>query len=104
MIDEPFFPYYGQTQSIATVSGAENSAALPAESRQVLLANVGTALAFIRYKPDGVTADATAADMPLPAGSTRIISKDRRAGIISVFAAATGSTIYVCPGEGTGDN
>ena len=107
-IKQPFFPHYGQTVAAATIAGAVN-VNVPAAAKQLLLTNVGTVLAFVRVKPSGVAADATAADLPLPAGSQRIISKDGGDGsaangqtIVSVFSTGAGSTVYVTPGEGFG--
>lgn len=107
MIQRPFTPHYGQTQAVATAAGAVN-ATVPAGANQLLLTNVGTVLAFVRVKPNGSSADASAADMPLPAGAQRIISKhgdiDAAYGqtVVSVFAAGAGSTVYITPGEGCG--
>lgn len=108
MIKQPFSPQYGQTQAAATIAGVVN-VNVPPGSKQLLLVNVGTVLAFIRVKPNGVATDATAADLPLPAGASRVISKDggnTDAGtgqsIVSVFSSGAGSTVYVMPGEGYG--
>jgi hypothetical protein len=56
-----------------------------------------------------VAADASAADMPLPAGASRVISKDggnpdvgTGQNVVSVFSTGAGSTVYVTPGEGYG--
>lgn len=108
MVHQPFNPHYGATVAAATVAGAVN-VNVPAAAKNLLLVNVGSQLAFIRVKPSGVAADASAADMPLPAGGSRVITKDGGnpgssdgQTVVSVFAAAAGSTVYVCPGEGWG--
>lgn len=105
MINKPFSPQYGQTQAAVTIAGAVN-VNVPASPKQLLLTNVGTVLAFVRVKPSGVAADASANDLPLPAGAQRIISKEDGgtgpAVVVSVFASGAGSTVYVTPGEGYG--
>jgi hypothetical protein len=105
MIDKPFAPLYGQTQAAATIAGAVN-VNVPSGPKQLLLTNVGTVLAFVRVKPNGVAADASATDLPLPAGAQRIISKEDggngQAVVVSVFSSGAGSTVYVTPGEGYG--
>lgn len=103
MIEQPFCPAYGRTVAAATINGAVN-VTVPTDSRQILLVNVGTQLVFVRVKPQGVTADATAADMPLAAGASRVITKDPQSqGVVSIAATAVGSTVYVCPGDGYGN-
>lgn len=98
-----FTPYYGSTVSAASAAGAVNVTTL-ARARALLLTNVGTQLVFVRVKPSGVAADASAADLPLPAGAQRVILKSSEPGVngevtVSIFSAAVGSTIYVTPGE-----
>lgn len=99
-----FTPYYGQTQAAATVAGAVNVNVNPA-GRALLIQNVGTQLAFVRVKPAGVAADASATDMPIPANEQRVILKSSQNSvaqgetIVSVFATAVGSTVYVTPGD-----
>lgn len=108
MIDKPFAPAYGQTQAAATAAGAVNLTFTGIQTKQFLLVNVGTVLAFVRVKPSGNATDASATDMPLPAGGSRVISSDPSnpssgvQTIVSVFSSGAGSTVYVCPGEGWG--
>jgi hypothetical protein len=109
MLDQPFNPQYGKTQAAPTAAGAVNLTFDNIGTKQLLLTNVGTVLAFVRVKPNGVATDASAADLPLPAGSQRIItrdagnqSNDNQQMIVSVFASGAGSTVYVTPGEGYG--
>lgn len=108
MQQTPFAPHYGATVAAVTAAGVVN-VNVPAGDKQLLLTNVGTVLAFVRVKPSGVVTDASATDMPLPAGTQRIITKDggdpdpaQGQTVVSVFAAGVGSTVYVTPGEGFG--
>ena len=102
-----FTPYYGQTVSAASLAGAVNVNVNPAAS-SLLLTNVGNQLVFVRVKPAGVAADATVADLPLPAGAQRVIQKSAQPSaaqgetIVSIFGTAAGSTIYVTPGDSPG--
>lgn len=99
-----FTPYYGQTVSAASLAGAANVTVSPS-ARALLLTNVGSQLVFIRVKPSTAIADATAADMPLPAGTQRVILKSSQPSgslgetTVSIFGTGAGSTIYVTPGE-----
>lgn len=107
MINKPFAPQYGQTQTVATAAGAVN-VNVPAAARQLLIVNMATGVVMVRVKPSGVAIDASATDMPLaPNGGTRVISKDSSsssaADVVSVFSpgGALGN-VFVCPGEGWG--
>jgi hypothetical protein len=104
MVNKPFFPQYGQTQTLATAAGAAN-ANVPATPLQLLIVNMATGIVFVRVKPNGVAADASATDMPVaPNGGTRVISKDpNSSNVVSVFSpgGALGN-VYVCPGDGWG--
>jgi hypothetical protein len=100
-----FTPYYGQTTSAASSAGNSTLAVAP-RARAVLLTNVGTQLVFVRVRAPGATANASATDLPLPAGSQQVILKgaDPMGGSdgetsISIFGTAVGSTIYATPGE-----
>lgn len=104
----PLNPYYGATQAAATIAGVVN-VTVPSIAKQVLLENVGTVLAFVRVKPNGSAVDASATDLPLPAGRGRVITKDggdfgTQDGqtVVSVFSSGAGSTVYVTPCEGLG--
>jgi len=101
MINKPFQPQYGKTKTATTLAGAVN-VTVDASPKQLLLENVGTVLAFIRVKPNGDATDASANDMPLPAGRGRVISKDDSQTVVSVFSSGAGSTVYITPGEGRG--
>lgn len=105
-MSEPIFtPYYNQTTSVASSAG-NGTLAIPARARAVLLTNVGNQLVFVRVRPPGSAVNASAADMPLPAGTQRVILKgaDPMGGTdaetsISIFGTGAGSTIYATPGD-----
>lgn len=97
-----FTPHYGATVNAASLAGVAN-VNVPPSARALLLTNVGTQLVFVRVKPNGSAADASALDMPLPANSQRVILKDASPGnfgesVVSIFGTAAGSVIYVTPG------
>lgn len=103
MYGHQFTPYYGSTVSVASLAGAANVTTL-GRARALLLTNVGTQLVFVRVKPNGVSANATVADLPLPAGAQRVVLKNSDPGsdgetVVGIFGTAVGSTIYVTPGE-----
>lgn len=108
MNHNPFFPAYGKTVSVATSAGVGN-VTVPADARQLLLQNVGTVTAWVRVKPAGVSTDASASDLPLPAGASMVISKDGGnpgtgdgQTTVSVYSTGAGSTVYITPGDGWG--
>lgn len=99
-----FTPFYGATVAVATLAGAA-TANVPPAARALRILNVGTQLAFVRVRPAGSVADATAADLPVAAGTEIVILKNAQPSaaqgetVVSVFAAAAGSTVYITPGE-----
>ena len=104
MVKQPFTPQYGATVTIATAAAAVNANVSP-QPKNLLLYNDATGVVFVRVKPSGVNADATVADMPIPAKGTRLISKDPQGqNIVSVFSpgGALGN-VYACPGDGNGE-
>lgn len=104
MVKQPFTPQYGATVTIATAAAAAN-ANVSAQPKNLLIYNDATGPVFVRVKPQGVNADATVADLPVPSKGTRVISKDPQSkNIVSVFSpgGALGN-VYACPGDGTGD-
>ena len=105
MYGQQFTPHYGQTTSVASSAG-NGTLAVPARARAVLLTNVGNQLVFARMRSPGGTQNASATDLPLPAGTQRVILKsaDPMGGTdgevtISIFGTGAGSTIYATPGE-----
>jgi hypothetical protein len=105
MHGQQFTPYYGQTVSVASAAGAV-AVSVASRARALLLTNVGTQLVFVRVRAPGATTNASATDLPLPAGSQRVVLKgaDPMGGTdgetsVSIFGTAAGSTIYVTPGE-----
>lgn len=103
MFERPFMPQYGATKVVATAVSAVNTT-VSADPKNLLIYNDGTAAVFIRVKPNGVSADATAADMPVASKGSRVITKDPNASTtVSVFSpgGAVGN-VYICPGDGYG--
>lgn len=100
-----FTPYYNQTSSVASSAGL-GTLAVPSRAPAILLTNVGTQLVFARVRSPSGAENASAADLPLPAGTQRVILKgaDPMGGtagetVISIFGTGVGSTIYATPGE-----
>lgn len=109
MQNQPFAPYYGQTQAAASVVGATVITGLPAQAKQLLIQNVGAVLCFFKMNTAGDTTNASAADLPIAPGQSRVITKDGgNPGVAdgqtraSIFSTGIGSTVYVTPGEGFG--
>lgn len=108
--NQPFAPYYGQTQAAVSAAGATVFAnPVPSNARQLLLQNVGTVLCHFKMNTAGDTSNATAADLPILPGKSVVITKDggnygtadgqTRA---SIFSSGAGSTVYLTPGDGFG--
>lgn len=108
--NQPFAPYYGQTQSAISAAGATVFAnPIPSNARQLLIQNVGTVLVYFKMNPAGDVKDATAVDLPIPAGKSIVITKDGgNYGVAdgqtraSIFSSGAGSTVYLTPGDGYG--
>ena len=108
MHGQQFTPYYGQTVNAASLNGVV-AVSVPSRARALLLTNVGNQLVFVRVRAPGAAVNASVADLPLPAGSQRVVLKgaDPMGGTdgetsVSIFGTAAGSTIYVTPGEALG--
>ena len=98
-IKAPFQPQYGATQTLA-VTATSQAVTYPAGCKSLGITNVGTQTVFVRSTPTGDTTAATTADFPIPAGQQRTITVNQDYTRLAAIAAATGSTIYVTPGEG----
>lgn len=105
MFGQQFTPYYNQTTSAASAAGTV-AVTTSSRAQALLLTNVGNQLVFVRVRSPGSTAVASAADLPLPANSQRVVMKaaDPMGGAdgetsVSIFGTGAGSTIYVTPGE-----
>lgn len=99
----PFQPKSGST--VTGTAGASQNVAIDGASKQILVANAGEAVMFVRIKATGDTSDATAADCPVLPGTYLVLSKMGNAGedaqdVAAVFG--TGGTFYICSGEGWG--
>lgn len=75
---------------VALASGGRFSA--------VLVTNVGTATAWIRFGDSSVAAT-TAASIPIPAGSAAVFAGGHWTHVAAIAAGSTGR-IYFTPGEG----
>ena len=98
-IKAPFQPQYGATQTLA-VTATSQAVTYPAGNKTLVISNVGTQTVWVRSTPTGDTSAATTADMPILAGQQRGLTVNMDYTRLAAIAAATGSTIYVTPGEG----
>ena len=88
----------GATVNIAVTTSAQNLTignAPNAGDESVRIANLGTQIVFINFN-----GTSTLNAIPILPGSAELFST-AGAGVISVIAAATGSTIYATIGNGT---
>lgn len=100
MVNEPFHPAYGLTQSVS-VSAVAASVNIGPGSRQIMIANPTTHIIFVRVNAPGQTTAATVADCPVVGGSRLIISRDPNVtNNVSVIAVGGNGTVYLCPGDG----
>jgi len=97
----PFYPKPGST--VTGTAGASQDVAIDSASKQIMVANFGAAVMFVRTKLAGDTTAATAADCPILPNTFLIISKlgGTPAGghtLAAIFGTA--GTFYVTSGEG----
>lgn len=100
-INQPFFPSYGLGQIVAPTSTA--AAVIVGGNNKNLELTVpvgGTQIVYVRVTANDDTSDATNADYPLLPGITKVISKAEQNNRVSYFAAGSGSTLMIIPGEG----
>jgi len=106
MLMQPFDAKPGGTVSVAATAVTANSPAFDSQSKQVLVTNVGTQLAYVRLKFAGNTTAATGADVPILPNSKLLLTKaggapDGGETLAAVIApGGAGSTIYFTPGDG----
>lgn len=108
MSQDTFMPKFGGTVSIA-VTTSNQVLTVPADAKNLLITVVGTQPVFVRLTTgaDTTIADITK-DMPILNGSggakciRKPIATDSNLAYtrLCVIASATGSTIYVTPGDG----
>jgi len=95
---QPFSPHYNSGQTVTATQTAA-SATLPKHDLNVHIANTGADIAYVRISDVAVTA--TAADMIIPAGTSRILTKRDGDDVISYLSAtATTTTLHIITGEG----
>lgn len=98
-IHSPFLPRYGSNQSV-TAGAASSSITIGLGSKSLLLSNTGANICYVRvYNSGAGTQSATTADLPVPAGTSRVIGKDQDHGSVAVISAS-GTTMQVMEGEG----
>jgi hypothetical protein len=99
MIDQPFSPAYGQTQTVA-VSTTATLIGVDANAKQIRILNTLAAPVFVRVSSSANNTPATAKDYPIAAGMAEVISKADTWGAVSILASTGSGTVYVTPGEG----
>jgi hypothetical protein len=92
----PFNPSFTQGQTV-TAAAAAASVAVNANAKQVTITNTGANIAYVRTGTG--TFSATAADMPVLAGTQISITKGEGTETFSYISAA-GTTLHVIPGDG----
>lgn len=97
----PFQPKPGST--VTGTAGASQDKAVDGASKQILVANFGAAVMFVRIKNNLDTTPATAADCPILPNTYLILSKMGNAGrdaqnTVAIFGTA--GTFYITSGEG----
>lgn len=98
-VRSPFLPKYGANTSV-TVAAASSSTTIGFGSKSLLLTNIGANICYVRVygSINGIVA-ATTADLPVPAGTSRVIGKDQDHDSVATISAS-GTTLLVMPGEG----
>ena len=92
----PFRPHFGSNQVLTPAAGAA-SVPIDGSDKSVLLVNVGANVCHVRISNAATTA--TAADLPIRAGSHLIVEKMEGFNVLSHISAA-GTTLHVMTGEG----
>lgn len=85
----------GATITLAATTSSAGSTAVPTNSYQVRVHNVGPNLCFIRFGQGTMTA--TTSDLPLAVGATEIFTKGGASGVAAICGTGT-ATVYVTPG------
>lgn len=103
MQKQPFSPHYGS--GVALIVGTASTAyAIDVHNKNVVVANTGTAVFFVRVGTGttpgvGITAVA-GADFPVMPGHAVSLTKADGQDTIAAVAAAAGGTGYAISGEG----
>lgn len=97
-VKQPFNPVYGSTQTLTPAAGSANVVIDERkESKNLRIVNTGANVAFVRLGAGAQVA--TAADFPIAAGDTAVITKDQSHDNLAHISAA-GTTLLVTRGEG----
>jgi hypothetical protein len=101
-----FAPHYGRTVAM-TCTATETTVAFPnaqgGGSSSILLTNIGTQTVFFRASVSSDATAATAGDVPIPAGGSRVLYfgyRDAPFTFHAIAPAGAGSILYVTPGMG----
>lgn len=100
MLDQPFSPAYGQTQSVS-VSSTNTLIGVDPAAKQVRVLNPNAFVVFVRASSTIDDYPATTKDYPIGPNSSEVITKADTFGAFSVIATGSNTgTVYVTPGEG----
>ena len=97
----PFAPHYGSTKTVAPAAAAASaSISVASQDKQVRLLNTGANIAYVRIgnSANGAVV-ASAADFPVAAGASMIISKSVLDDTLAYISPA-GSTLVISTGNG----
>lgn len=98
MIFEPIYPAFGTGQTVSAGAAAAALTNLNADAKQLILTNIGAALAYVRLTTGTDTSNATIADYPIIPNTQRVIGKGLNTRISYIAPVAT--TLHVMTGEG----
>lgn len=100
MLNQPFAPAYGQTQTV-TVSSASTLIGIDQAAKQVRILNPNAFVIWVRCSNTADDTPATAKDYPIGPNSSEAISKADTFGALSLIASGSNTgPVYVTPGEG----
>lgn len=95
---QPFSPHYTSGQSV-TATTTVGSITIPTGNLNILVTNYGAEIAYVRISDTAV--NATATDMIIPAGSSRMLTKSTDDDVLSYLGISVGgTTLHVIAGEG----
>ncbi|MEZ7524009.1 hypothetical protein [Burkholderia vietnamiensis] len=100
MLNQPFSPAYGQTQTVA-VSSTNNLIGIDPLAKQVRVLNPNAFVVFARCSSTADDFPATTKDYPIGPNSSEVITKSDTFGAMSLITTGSNSgSVYVTPGEG----
>lgn len=95
-IRAPVQPVYG-SGAVVTPAAASASVTINAQSKQMILTNLGANVCYVRIGNGTVVA--STADYPVPSGAQLVVSKGDGDNVLAHISAA-GTTLHYMPGEG----